>query len=146
MKKYLLIFAFFLFLIGFYAYFKFDFNGDKNFSNNTEPLICDLNIQDCTFEFKDKKIRVSLNPKPLQAMDVLDLKIENLDFYKNLSLKIYGLNMFMGEIKPKLIYENSYYKAKLVLSTCVLDTMRYRAQFFKDNKPLGFHFDFELKR
>ena len=133
-------------MLGFYLYFKFDFDKNKNFTNAITPLTCDLNIEDCIFDFNNKKIRIFLTPKPLQAMQELDLKIENLDFYENLSLKIYGLNMFMGEIKPRLIYKNSHYEAKILLSACTLDTMRYRAQFFKDDNPLGFHFDFELRR
>ncbi|EOC5017608.1 hypothetical protein ACI4X4_000063 [Campylobacter upsaliensis] len=146
MKKFFFIFSFAFILLGFYLYLKFDFDKNKNFTNAITPLTCDLNIEDCIFDFNNKKIRIFLNPKPLQAMQELDLKIENLDFYENLSLKIYGLNMFMGEIKPRLIYKNSHYEAKILLSACTLDTMRYRAQFFKDDKPLGFHFDFELRR
>ncbi|WP_270991012.1 hypothetical protein [Campylobacter upsaliensis] len=146
MKKIFFIFSLAFILLGSYLYLKFDFDKNKNFTNAITPLTCDLNIEDCIFDFNNKKIRIFLNPKPLQAMQELDLKIENLDFYENLSLKIYGLNMFMGEIKPRLIYKNSHYEAKILLSACTLDTMRYRAQFFKDDKPLGFHFDFELRR
>ncbi|MBS4407042.1 hypothetical protein [Campylobacter vulpis] len=146
MKKFFFIFSLAFILLGFYLHLKFDFDKDKNFTNTNASLSCDLNIKDCVFDFKGKKINIFLNPKPLQAMQELDLKIENLDFYENLSLKIYGLNMFMGEIKPRLIYKNSHYEAKILLSVCTLDTMRYRAEFFKDDKPLGFHFDFELRR
>ncbi|MBS4313040.1 hypothetical protein [Campylobacter vulpis] len=146
MKKFFFIFSLAFILLGFYLYLKFDFDKDKNFTDTNASLSCDLNIKDCVFDFKGKKINIFLNPKPLQAMQELDLKIENLDFYENLSLKIYGLNMFMGEIKPRLIYKNSHYETKILLSVCTLDTMRYRAEFFKDDKPLGFHFDFELRR
>ncbi|HEC1583803.1 TPA: hypothetical protein R1X63_001035 [Campylobacter upsaliensis] len=146
MKNFFFIFSFAFILLGSYLYLKFDFNKDKKLTDTNAPLACDLNVKDCIFNFKDKKIRIFLNPKPLQAMQELDLKIENLDFYENLSLKIYGLNMFMGEVKPRLIYKNSHYEAKILLSACTLDTMRYRAQFFKDDKPLSFHFDFELRR
>lgn len=146
MKNFFFIFSLAFILLGFYLYLKFDFDKDKNFTDANASLSCDLNIKDCVFDFKSKKINIFLNPKPLQAMQELGLKVENLDFYENLSLKIYGLNMFMGEIKPRLIYKNSHYEAKILLSVCTLDTMRYRAEFFKDDKPLGFHFDFELRR
>lgn len=112
-----------------------------------EPLGCDLNLQDCTYKFKDKEVFVSLNPKPLQALDITYLKIKNLDGYENLKLKIYGLNMFLGELKPKLIkLENGNYESKIVLSPCTLDVMRFRAEFMQDEKPIGFYFDFELRR
>ncbi|HFZ5067542.1 TPA: hypothetical protein ACIKYB_001722, partial [Campylobacter jejuni] len=29
---------------------------------------------------------------------------------------------------------------------CVLDTMRFRVEFMDNNKPIGFYFDFELKK
>ena len=103
-----------------------------------EPLSCDLNIEDCTYKFKDKTILISLNPKPLQALDITHLKVENLGDYDNLRLKIYGLNMFLGEIKPKLIkLGNGNYESKIVLSSCTLDVMRFRAEFTQNDKPIG---------
>ncbi len=112
-----------------------------------EPLGCDLNVKDCTYRFKDKEVLISLSPKPLQALDLTYLKVENLGDYENLKLKIYGLNMFLGEIKPKLIkLGNGAYESKIVLSSCTLDVMRFRAEFMQEDRPLGFYFDFELRR
>jgi len=122
----------------------FFYNKKENFN---DPLQCDLNLQDCFYKFKDKDVLISLNPKPLQALEITHLKIKNLGSYQNLKMKIYGLNMFMGEIKPKLIkLQNGDYESKIVLSACVLDTMRFRAEFTDGDKPIGFYFDFELKR
>ncbi|EAM0774491.1 hypothetical protein D3558_08775, partial [Campylobacter jejuni] len=93
------------------------------------------------------EVLISLNPKPLQSLDVTNLKIVNLGNYNNLGIKIYGLNMYMGEIKPKIHRLNSTdYESKIVLATCVLDTMRFRVEFMDNNKPIGFYFDFELKK
>lgn len=120
---------------------------DKNKEALNEPLTCDLNLQDCTYKFKGKEVLISLNPKPLQALDITYLKVKNLGDYENLKLKIYGLTMFMGELKPKLTkLENGNYESKIVLSSCTLDTMRFRAEFIQNEKPIGFYFDFELKR
>ncbi|EDP5989767.1 hypothetical protein FWB34_08755, partial [Campylobacter jejuni] len=94
------------------------------------PLTCDLNVKDCTYSFNNKEVLISLNPKPLQSLDVTNLKIVNLGNYNNLGIKIYGLNMYMGEIKPKIHRLNSTdYESKIVLATCVLDTMRFRVEF-----------------
>ncbi|EIQ0611132.1 hypothetical protein LUL41_001705, partial [Campylobacter jejuni] len=111
------------------------------------PLTCDLNVKDCTYSFNNKKVLISLNPKPLQSLDVTNLKIVNLGNYNNLGIKIYGLNMYMGEIKPKIHRLNSTdYESKIVLAACLLDTMRFRVEFMDNNKPIGFYFDFELKK
>lgn len=111
------------------------------------PLTCDLNIKDCKYSFNNREVLISLNPKPLQSLDVTNLKIVNLGDYNNLGIKIYGLNMYMGEIKPKIHRLNSTdYESKIVLATCVLDTMRFRVEFMDNNKPIGFYFDFELKK
>ncbi|EIE6731039.1 hypothetical protein NOO24_001709, partial [Campylobacter jejuni] len=51
------------------------------------------------------------------------------------------------EIKPKIHRLNSTdYESKIVLAACVLDTMRFRVEFMDNNKPIGFYFDFELKK
>ncbi len=123
------------------------FNACEDKNKPLELLSCDLNVKDCTYTFKDKEIRVFLSPKPLQAMDITYLRVENLDAYEDLKLKIYGLNMFLGEIKPKLKrLENGVYESKIVLSSCILDIMRFRAEFLQEDKPIGFYFDFDVKR
>ncbi|MBM0637008.1 hypothetical protein LNU06_02435 [Campylobacter sp. VicNov18] len=150
MKKniFILILAFIMII----SYLIFDFYTFKTPSDPTQndlsiPLKCDLNLKDCKYIFNGKEILVSLGPKPLQALSPLDLKIKNLGDYKNLALKIYGLNMYMGQISPKLHKLNQTdYESKIVLASCVLDTMRFRAEFTQDDKPIGFYFDFDLKR
>lgn len=136
--------VFFTLNLTFFAVFLSSCESQKAIS---EPLSCDLNVGACSYRFKDKEILVSLDPKPLQALDITYLKVKNLGDYKDLKLKIYGLNMFMGEIKPKLVkLEDGTYESKIVLSSCTLDIMRFRAEFIQDGKPIGFYFDFELRR
>lgn len=111
-----------------------------------KPLKCDLNTKDCYFNFKNKKILVSINPKPINAFDVLNLKIQNLPNYKNPKIIIYGLNMYMGDITPKINkISNDTYEINFMLSQCTLETMRYRVQIL-DNDKKEFYFDFDVKR
>lgn len=110
------------------------------------PSQCDLNLQNCFFSFNERQILISIEPKPLKAMQNLKIKIENFSHYEDLELRIYGLNMFMGVIKPKLIRTLNGYEADLLLSSCILDTMHYRAEFLYNKKTLGFYFDFEIKQ
>lgn len=80
-------------------------NGDtprKNIATkDLLPLICDLNLNPCEFEFRGKKVRIDFKEKPVQSMVENELTIENLGDFKDLNARIYGLNMFMGEISPK---------------------------------------------
>ncbi|WP_243832568.1 hypothetical protein [Campylobacter sp. US33a] len=111
------------------------------------PLTCDLNQQDCHFAFGDKKVFVALNPKPLASLQDLELRLENLGDYTNLKAVAYGLNMYMGDINPVFVKTSSdSYKAKVVLSSCAIDVMRYRVEFFDGNQKLDFYFDFDVRR
>lgn len=128
------------------------FNHQNNTKYNTKrqlitelvPLECDLNKSDCYFDFDDKKVLVSFVSKPLIAMDENTLKIKNLGDFKKLNAKIYGLNMYMGDIVPTFIKNDDNYEAKIRLSSCATKTMRYRIEFFDDNKAIDFYFDFDL--
>lgn len=111
------------------------------------PLECDLNTKSCEYDFKDKKVLVSISPTPIVTMSELDLNISNLGEYENLNARVYGLNMYMGDIVPKFKKLNKQdYHAKLVLSSCTLDTMRFRIELFDGEKTLDFYFDFDVKR
>ncbi|RQD67049.1 hypothetical protein DZC71_06430 [Campylobacter hepaticus] len=141
-----------IFILIFISYLIIDLYMSKNtqkaiHADIATPLNCDLNIQDCKYNFKGKEVLISLNPKPLQALETIKLSIKNLGDYENLKIKIYGLNMYMGEIKPKIHKLNQTdYESQIVLASCVLQTMRFRAEFMDNDKAIGFHFDFELKR
>lgn len=111
------------------------------------PLACDLNKKPCEYEFKGRKVRVEFAEKPIQALIENELVVENLGAFKNLNARIYGLNMYMGDVVPNFerISANSY-KANIVPSACVIDTMRFRVEFFEGKKSVNFHFDFDIKR
>ena len=111
------------------------------------PLECDLNETPCEYEFKGRKVRVSFKEKPILAMVENELLIENLGEFSELNARIYGLNMYMGDIVPSFKrLENGTFKAAIVPSACVLDIMRFRVEFFDGKKPLDFYFDFDMKR
>ena len=111
------------------------------------PLTCDLNVKACEYEFKGRKVRVEFKEKPVQALVENELVIENLGEFKDLSAKIYGLNMYMGDVMPHFEHLNqNSYKANVVPSACVIDTMRFRVEFFEKEKAINFHFDFDIKR
>ncbi|EAJ6225431.1 hypothetical protein A0X89_00880 [Campylobacter coli] len=150
MKKIFFILASGLSLLILYLIFDFYVLKDRATLNQTEALpflSCDLNVESCTYDFKDRKVLVSMDPKPIQSLEVTNLKIKNLGNYENLKIRIYGLNMFMGDIMPKVNKVNETdYESKLVLAACVLELMRFRAEVLEDDKPIGFYFDFDLRR
>ncbi|MPO19494.1 hypothetical protein F9752_09580, partial [Campylobacter jejuni] len=99
MKKIIFILAFAFVIVILYIIFDFYIIKDSKKITKADfstPLTCDLNVKDCTYSFNNKEVLISLNPKPLQSLDVTNLKIVNLGNYNNLGIKIYGLNMYMG--------------------------------------------------
>ena len=110
-------------------------------------LACDLNEKPCEYEFKGQKVRVEFKENPVQALVENELVVENLGDFSELNARIYGLNMYMGDVVPtfKKTSANSY-KAAVVPSACVIDTMRFRVEFFNGKKPINFYFDFDIKR
>ncbi|KGI56737.1 hypothetical protein [Campylobacter sp. MIT 97-5078] len=121
--------------------------GKRELISELKPLECDLNVRDCMFDFKGKKVLVKTSLKPLASLQEFELILENLGDYKKLNARIYGLNMYMGDIVPSFekIHSNSY-KANIVLSACVIDIMRFRMEFFEGEEKLDFYFDFDVKR
>lgn len=116
-------------------------------SEDLKPLACDLNQKACEYEFAGRRVSVEFKTKPLRILDENKLVIKNLGDMKDLNARIYALNMYMGEIIPKFkkLSQNDY-EANIVISTCILDTMRYRIEFFEGEKPLNFYFDFDVKK
>ncbi|MPP78119.1 hypothetical protein F9681_08565, partial [Campylobacter jejuni] len=99
MRKIIFILAFAFVIVILYIIFDFYIIKDSKKITKADfstPLTCDLNVKDCTYSFNNKEVLISLNPKPLQSLDVTNLKIVNLGNYNNLGIKIYGLNMYMG--------------------------------------------------
>ncbi|EAJ1119316.1 hypothetical protein J7D62_000400 [Campylobacter lari] len=134
-------------ICGAYFYTNSTISGKKRELITTlTPLTCDLNTQECEYNFKDKKVLINLNPKPIATLNELDLNITNLGEFKKLNARVYGLNMYMGDIVPQFKKINNTYHAKLVLSSCTLEVMRFRIELFDDETPLDFYFDFDVKR
>lgn len=148
MKRLLLSLCFVL-LLGVAVFFMTNEQGGKKreLIKELTPLPCDLNIQACEYDFKGRKVKVEFKEKPIQGLIENELVIENLGEFKNLNARIYGLNMYMGDIVPHFEQFNQHsYKASVVPSACVIDTMRFRVDFFENKKPIKFFFDFDLKR
>lgn len=124
-----------------------------NFSDNqTQKIVaesnitCDLNTQNCAINHNGNKIAFSFDPKPLEAMVPLTLKIEGLSSeYENLNARIYGLNMDMGIIKANLKNKGNLYIGTIILSSCVVEVMNYRLELYDGDKQLGIYIDFDLK-
>lgn len=120
--------------------------GKRQLITKLTPLKCDLNKQTCEYDFKGKKVGVTFSPLPVPILEEIDLKLSNLGTYKALSAKVYGLNMYMGTLVPSFEKIGNTYTAKLFLSSCVLEVMRYRFEFFDGEKPIGFSFDIDVRR
>ena len=106
---------------------------------------CDLNLQNCVVKFNDKVVEIALEPKPLQSMVPLSVRISGLgNNYANLKAHIYGLNMDMGTIKADLSKKGDIYAGNVVVSSCVT-TMKYRLELFESEKSLGISVDFVLE-
>lgn len=121
-------------------------NARRELIKELNPLECDLNIQACEYNFKGKTVQVFFDEKPLSSLSQTRLRIENLGDYKDLNARIYGLNMYMGDIVPNFEKEGQSYEATIVIAACVIDIMRFRVEFFDADEPLGFYFDFDVRR
>lgn len=146
MKKFLLLFALII-LSGLYFYFTYE-NKSKKRELITElsPLKCDLNKTSCEVDFKGNKIIFDINPKPLKILEESKVIIKNLPKYNNLNAKLYGLNMYMGDIIAEFDYKDGIYSADIVFSSCIESTMRYRFELFDGGKSLDLYIDFDVKR
>lgn len=148
MKKILFLGFCFVFLLAMLVFFAMNKQSQKReLIKELAPLACDLSIKACEYEFKGQKVEVEFKEKPLQTLIENELIIKNLGDFKDLNARIYGLNMYMGDVVPHFerVGENSY-KASVVPSACVLDTMRFRVEFFEGKKSIDFYFDFDIKR
>lgn len=148
MKKNLIIGLFFVLAVA-VAYFAASYEQEpkrRPLITKLDPLACDLNKGSCSYDYKGRKVLVELTPWPVPILQELVLKVKNLGDFKKLETRIYGLNMYMGTIIPEFKKSGLDYEAKVFLSSCVLDIMRYQFEFFDDDKPIGFSFMIDIKR
>ncbi|TQR57690.1 hypothetical protein [Campylobacter troglodytis] len=145
-KAFFLVFVSLVFAILFFSLSRQE-GKKRELIKDLSPLACDLSIQACEYEFNKQRVRVEFKNKPLLELVENELVIENLGEFNELNARIYGLNMYMGDLVPSFekINENSY-KADLLLGACVLDTMRFRVEFFEGKRPLDFYFDFDMRK
>lgn len=150
MKKTLIFVLAFLGVIALYIWANFyEKQGKRELipTEKLEALGCDLNQKACEYEFKGQKVVLEFRDKPLQVMQENKLFVKNLGEFKALNARLYGLNMYMGDLVPSFekIGEKEY-KTALVLSFCPLEKMRYRLEFFENDTALDFYVDFDVLR
>ncbi|MBK1992201.1 hypothetical protein JG676_06260 [Campylobacter sp. 2018MI35] len=152
MKKNIFILAFIFSIVILYIIFDFYILDNTRLATNglmTQKNTCDLNLQDCIYDFNDEKIIVSINPKPIKPLNTNELKMEikSNKIYNDLKIRIYGINMFMGitEINLNKIKDNIF-EGKIRLSACAKDIMRFKADILENNKSTNFSFEFDLKK
>lgn len=115
----------------------------KKNPQNLSSLDCDINLNSCQISTKNGEIYIDISPRPIAAMQEFELSVTNLQA-KNLKAKISGVNMDMGDIWVDFKGEGTKFSANVVISACLLKTMRYALEFFDDKKPLGVKFYFDL--
>lgn len=123
----------------------FLFNKKEQSIDLTSDLTCHLGIQDCEFNYDNKKVKISITPKPLRAMVPTTVRVIGVkQNFKNLNVEIKGLNMNMGIIKTNFIKKGDDYEAILSFNACSTD-MVYNMKFFDDNNPIGLEAKFVMK-
>lgn len=123
----------------------FLFNKKEQSIDLTSDLTCHLGIQDCEFDYKDRKVKISITPKPLRAMVPTTIKLSGLnENFTNLNVKVEGLNMDMGIIKADFIQKGEIYEGILSFNACSTD-MVYNMKFFDGNNPIGLEAKFVMK-
>ncbi|TBR79098.1 hypothetical protein DU474_04955 [Campylobacter novaezeelandiae] len=153
MKKNIFIFAFIFSIIILYIIFDFYILDGTRLTTKTSSAsvknTCDLNLKDCIYTFNNEKILISVNPKPIKALNTNKIKIaiKSNKIYNDLKLRVYGINMFMGitEINLYKIKDNTF-EGNIILSSCTKDLMRFKADVLENDKLTDFSFEFDIKK
>ncbi|TBR81697.1 hypothetical protein DU472_03080 [Campylobacter novaezeelandiae] len=153
MKKNIFIFAFIFSIIILYIIFDFYILDGTRLTTKTSSAsvknTCDLNLKDCIYAFNNEKILISINPKPIKALNTNKIKItiKSNKIYNDLKLRVYGINMFMGitEINLYKIKDNTF-EGNIILSSCTKDLMRFKADVLENDKLTDFSFEFDIKK
>jgi len=110
------------------------------------PLACDLNERDCEVTHRGRRVTIGISPRPITAMSEFALVVRGLDTCAGLRAEIYGLNMYMGTLAPQFLGIGGACEARVVLSACAIETMRYRFELFRGAHSLGIWADLDIKR
>lgn len=144
MRKKIVIFAIFLLTLALVFFANKNLKNAENLNEENLTLyFCDLNSKKCKFE---NNISIDISKRPIVAMQDFSMYVTNLSQKESIKAKLYGVNMYMGEIELEFtkIQDNTH-KADVVLSSCPLDVMLYRMDFFDEDDRI-FYFHFEVKR
>lgn len=109
-----------------------------------KPLLCDLGKNSCKVNFEGREIEISLTPLPLETMQPLYLLVKGFGEIKEPNARISGVNMDMGTIRVDLKSVGIKHSAKVTLSACVINVMRYKLALFSGDKDLGIYVYFDL--
>lgn len=152
-KKFFTILFFEILLVcGVSAYFFIDSSdiykfimGDTKFYKQSKQ--CNLHVSSCSINIPEKgEISLDIEPKNIPLMKELTFKVhlQNDISKDNLDLNIYATNMNMGyhTFKLKKISEKTY-EAKVILPTCILGNMIWRAEVVIYNIGGAFSFKTE---
>lgn len=113
-------------------------------TKNLKPLSCDLGQKPCVVKFDGKDVEISLNPLPLETMQPLYLLVKGLGEINEPNVRLTGVNMDMGTIRADLKSVGIKHSAKVTLSACVINVMRYKLALFSGDKDLGIWVYFDL--
>lgn len=121
----------------------------KDFSFIEDKTKCDLRENLCSINLNNSsKISLEISPKGIPLLTPLTIKAKtkniNSDF---LEIKIYAINMNMGEFKTKLkkTATNSY-EGTLTLPTCIMGNMIWNADITSKSLSLGARFSFKTDK
>lgn len=146
MKKYIFV-ASIIFLLAFALIFYENPSIKKReLIKELTPLECDLNKTSCNSFHKNKEVVFEFEPKPLKILKETKIIIKNLPKTKDLNARLYGLNMYMGDIVSEFEMVGDNYEGYIVFSSCIEATMRYRFELFSGDKSLGIYVDFDVEK
>lgn len=138
------------------GYFFIDFNAISNSIQGegefiTQDSRCDLHKTPCEIIIQDgTKYTLEVFPKHIPLMEKLTFKITTSKPQKDLTLKIYATNMYMGEflfdLKP--MHSLNSYQAIGTLPTCPIGNMKWNVDIAKNSltQKIGARFQFETDR
>lgn len=96
---------------------------------------CDLAIDDCVITLpENKKISVSLSPKPAQVQQNLTFTVRSAPELIPYEVDLTGVQLNMGYIRPKLTASGDSYSVGIRLPICELRKMKWKASILFKNK------------
>lgn len=132
------------------SYFLIDFNKIYNSFKPDIKLVkqenCDLHKSPCSIKIQDGRVfTLEIFPKNIPLMKALRFRVTSTDKnIKNLNLRLYSKNMFMGDFNLKLNkIKDGIFEIDSLLPTCPVGKMIWNADLEIDS--IGAKFIFETE-